>query len=61
VVPCELAVQKFFAWTMSVAKFSDATSGNFPRGQQVYGTSSLGIPDPGLKSGASCAAGGPRK
>jgi hypothetical protein len=34
IVPCELAVQKFFQWTPSVFKFSDA-QGAYPRGESV--------------------------
>jgi phospholipid/cholesterol/gamma-HCH transport system substrate-binding protein len=60
IVPCELAVQKFFAWTLSIAKFSDV-HGLFPRGQAVTGAHSAGIADPGLTAGRSCAGGGPRK
>jgi phospholipid/cholesterol/gamma-HCH transport system substrate-binding protein len=53
IVPCELAVQKFFANTISLMKFSDAR-GLIPRGQTVDGTS-------GMTAAPSCAAGGPRK
>jgi ABC-type transporter Mla subunit MlaD len=60
VVPCELAVQKFFAWTLSIAKFSDV-HGLFPRGEAVTGAHSAAIADPGLIAGHSCAGGGPRK
>jgi ABC-type transporter Mla subunit MlaD len=60
IVPCELALQKFFAWTLSIAKFSDV-HGLFPRGQAVTGSHSAGVADPGLTAGHSCAGGGPRK
>jgi virulence factor Mce-like protein len=60
VVPCELAVQKFFAWTLSIAKFADV-HGVFPRGSTTTGTHSVGVPDAGLTSGQSCSATGPRK
>ena len=61
IVPCELAVQKFFQWTLSVAKFYDVR-GAFPRGQDVAGVHSTGAaPDPELRPSPSCARGGVRK
>jgi hypothetical protein len=61
IVPCELAVQKFFQWTLSVAKFYDVR-GAFPRGEDVAGVNSTGsIPDPELRPSPSCAKGGLRK
>ncbi|MCW3040824.1 MAG: Mammalian cell entry related domain protein [Solirubrobacterales bacterium] len=58
IVPCELAVQKFFQWTPSVFKFSDA-NGIFPRGEGVVGTEVAGgtIHDQNLTRGSSCADG----
>ena len=53
IVPCELAVQKFFANTLSLMKFYDAR-GLIPRGQTVDGTTNM-------KAGKSCADGGPSK
>lgn len=41
IVPCELAVNKFFQWTPSVLKFSDA-NGAYPRGNSVS-SSSTGV------------------
>jgi ABC-type transporter Mla subunit MlaD len=61
VVPCELAVGKFFQWTLSVLKFADI-HGVFPRGQDVGGVHTTGeAGDLGLTAGKSCAGGGPRK
>jgi ABC-type transporter Mla subunit MlaD len=54
VVPCELAVQKFFANTLSLMKFYDA-HGLVARGQTINGL------DPNQSAAASCAPGGPRK
>lgn len=54
IVPCELAVQKFFNNTLSLMKFSDAR-GLIPRGQTVDGMTG------NQRAGKSCAAGGPRK
>jgi virulence factor Mce-like protein len=48
IVPCELAVQKFFQWTPSVFKFSDA-HGAYPRGESVYAN------DAQLTRAPSCA------
>ncbi len=53
IVPCEFAVQKFFANTISLMKFYDAR-GLIPRGQTVDGTSAMA-------PAKSCAPGGPRK
>jgi ABC-type transporter Mla subunit MlaD len=54
-VPCELAIQKFFQWTPSVFKFSDA-HGIFPRGEGVAGTEAAGgfIHDPNLTIQPGC-------
>jgi len=54
IVPCELAIQKFFANTLSLMKFYDAR-GLVPRGQTVDGDSA------NQRAGKSCAPGGPRK
>jgi virulence factor Mce-like protein len=54
VVPCELAVQKFFHNTLSLMKFYDAR-GLVARGQTVDGAS------PNQRADTSCAAGGPQK
>jgi ABC-type transporter Mla subunit MlaD len=54
VVPCELAVQKFFSNTLSLMKFYDAR-GLVARGQTVDGL------DPNQSAAPSCAPGGPRK
>jgi virulence factor Mce-like protein len=51
IIPCELAVQKFFQWTPSVFKFSD-THGAYPRGESVY------APDAQLSKAPSCAGQG---
>jgi hypothetical protein len=50
VVPCELAVQKFFVWTASVFKFHDAQT-FYPRAEAVPGTGPY-------IDGSSCAPGG---
>jgi len=62
IVPCELAVQKFFQWSLSVTKFYDV-HGVFPRGQDVAGANTAGgqARDPELKARSTCAQGGPRK
>lgn len=52
VVPCELAVDKFFNNSLSLSKFYD-TSGVIVRGQTVDGL------DPNQRAAASCAPGGP--
>jgi phospholipid/cholesterol/gamma-HCH transport system substrate-binding protein len=54
VVPCELAVQKFFSNTLSLVKYYDAR-GLVARGQSINGL------DANQSAGASCAPGGPRK
>ena len=51
IVPCELAVQKFFQWTPSVFKFSDA-QGAYPRGESVDAN------DAQLTKTSSCAGDG---
>lgn len=62
IVPCELAIQKFFQNTISVFKFSTGTVA-FPRGQLTAGLSALGgvADDANEQAGASCAPGGPQK
>jgi ABC-type transporter Mla subunit MlaD len=59
VVPCELAVDKFFNWTLSVGKFADVR-GAALRGEPVVGTNTaLGVvPDLKLTDKPSCAAAG---
>ena len=54
IVPCELAVDKFFNWTLSTTKFSDF-NGIIPR--------SIGVLTPAQLMSAfpSCAGGGPRR
>jgi ABC-type transporter Mla subunit MlaD len=54
VVPCELAVQKFFANTLSLMKFYDAR-GIVARGQTINGM------DTNQSAAKSCAPGGPQK
>lgn len=60
VVPCELAVAKFFQNTISVMKFSSSRVA-FPRGHTVGGTITAGglVNDPGHGPGPSCARGAP--
>lgn len=41
VLPCRLAIGKFFQWTASVFKFYDAY-GSYPRGESVWGTNAAG-------------------
>ena len=62
IVPCELALQRFFHNTISVTKFHNGRAA-FPRGQLVAGLSLLGgaVNDPAQKASPSCAPGGPRK
>ena len=62
VVPCELAIQKFFQWTLSVGKFGDAY-GAFPRGQINFGSDSAGglVQQPGYARHRSCAQDGDKK
>lgn len=62
VVPCELAVQKFFNWTISVGKLY-GVRGAVLRGDPIVQGASAGgaTPDTGLTSEPDCAAGGPRK
>ena len=54
IVPCELAIQKFFSNTLSLMKFYD-NRGMVARGQTVNGMDFNQRPDP------SCAPGGPTK
>jgi ABC-type transporter Mla subunit MlaD len=54
VVPCELAIEKFFSNTLSLMKFYD-NRGMIARGQTVNGLDINQRPDP------SCAPGGPTK
>jgi virulence factor Mce-like protein len=56
IVPCETAVQKFLAWTMSLSKLNDAT-GLVSRGQTFFG-SNLDAPGNGATTAKSCARGG---
>lgn len=60
IVPCELAVDKFFNWTLSTMKYYDA-DGVIPRASAVAGpgSASLGVSE--LTAAPSCAGGGPRK
>jgi virulence factor Mce-like protein len=62
VVPCELALQKFFHNTISVTKFHTGRMA-FPRGHLLGGAGLLGgqINDPAQQASPSCAPGGPRK
>jgi virulence factor Mce-like protein len=54
IVPCELAVRKFFANSLSLFKFYDSR-GMITRGQTVNGS------DPNQREDKSCAEGRPRK
>jgi hypothetical protein len=54
VVPCELAIEKFFSNTLSLMKFYD-NRGMVARGQTVNGM------DLNQRPGPSCAPGGPTK
>lgn len=62
VVPCKLAVSKFFQWTISVGKFY-GVRGAVLRGDPIIGTNTAAgvVKDSGLTSTPDCAAGGPRK
>ena len=62
IVPCELAVQKFFQNTISVFKFSSARA-PFPRGHTIAGISTAGglVNDPDQRAFKSCAPGAPAK
>lgn len=61
VVPCRLAVAKFFQWTLSVGKFSDVRGVALRGGALVHGASPGGAaPEADLTSEPDCAAGGPR-
>jgi phospholipid/cholesterol/gamma-HCH transport system substrate-binding protein len=53
IVPCELALQKFFQSTPSVFKFRDLNA-SYPRGEAVA------VSNAALRPGPSCAKGGPR-
>src|SRR5439155_16742240 len=59
VVPCELAVQKFFAWTLSVLKMGDKeTRASAPRGTIVGGSDQLNqARNPTLEPTTGCAGG----
>ena len=61
-VPCELAIDKFFQWTPSVLKFSDA-NGAYPRGNSVSSSSSEapGQHDLVLEHHPGCTTGRPAK
>jgi virulence factor Mce-like protein len=60
VIPCELAVDRFFNWTQSTTKYYDA-NGTIPRAAAVVGVGSVGNtpPEKYLTAGPSCAAGAP--
>jgi virulence factor Mce-like protein len=55
IVPCELPIQKFFQWTLSVMKLGDAY-GAFPRGTLSFGSDSVGgiISQPGYTTHRLC-------
>lgn len=62
VIPCELPVDKFFAWTLSVLKFGNAANRtSSPRGILVAPASSADplTPDPTLAPAIGCADGKP--
>ncbi|HET9074181.1 MAG TPA: MlaD family protein [Solirubrobacteraceae bacterium] len=60
IVPCELPVQKFFAWTLSVLKFDNAGNRTAsPRGTTVVGPFASGAKDPTLAPAIGCADGRP--
>ncbi|HEX4108491.1 MAG TPA: hypothetical protein VHX88_10175 [Solirubrobacteraceae bacterium] len=61
VVPCELPVDKFFAWTLSVFKFGNAGNRSAsPRGQLVVPLSEVSaVKDPTLEPATGCADGAP--
>jgi len=56
IVPCQLAVSKFFHHTISLAKFGDA-HGVYPRGEAVFGSDAAGGREPNLHRGRSCTDG----
>lgn len=60
IVPCELAVDRFFNWTLSTMKYYDA-NGVIPRAAAVAGISSIGNTRPERFLGAprSCSGGAP--
>jgi phospholipid/cholesterol/gamma-HCH transport system substrate-binding protein len=55
IVPCELPIQKFFQWTLSVMKIGDAY-GAFPRGTLSFGADSAGglLTQPGYTRHSLC-------
>ncbi|HWF53736.1 MAG TPA: MlaD family protein [Solirubrobacteraceae bacterium] len=61
VVPCELPVDKFFAWTLSVLKFGNATNlSSSPRGLLVAGPfEDPSLKDPTVAPVIGCADGKP--
>ena len=60
IVPCELPVQKFFAWTLSVLKFDNASNRTAsPRGTIVAGPFATGAKDPTISPAIGCADGKP--
>jgi ABC-type transporter Mla subunit MlaD len=62
VIPCELPVDKFFAWTLSVLKFGNAANRtSSPRGVLVAPASTADplVPDPTLAPVIGCADGKP--
>ncbi|WP_320670035.1 MlaD family protein [Patulibacter defluvii] len=63
IVPCRLAIGKFFQWTLSVLKYYDG-GGAYPRGELVLGMPSFTLgkgKDPVLRRGWTCTQGGPPK
>lgn len=63
IVPCRLAIGKFFQWTLSVLKFYDG-GGAYPRGELVLGMPAFTLgkgKDPVLRRGWTCTQGGPPK
>jgi hypothetical protein len=61
VIPCELPVDKFFAWTLSVLKFGNAANrSSSPRGLLTTPPSeNPSVPDPTLAPVTGCADGKP--
>jgi hypothetical protein len=61
VVPCELPIQKFIHWDLSVGKYYDVR-GVEGRADPVRGVNSFGtVPDIELSAMPTCAKHGPRK
>ncbi|WP_249011611.1 MlaD family protein [Conexibacter sp. DBS9H8] len=60
IVPCELPVDKFFAWSLSLAKFDNASNLTAsPRGNLTFGIFNAGTKDPLLTPVIGCADGQP--